>query len=103
MMNSEEQNIENIRDYLLLSDHICTSGQPAEQQFQFIKNSGYDVIINLAVLTSPEALPSEESIVRSYGLDYFHIPVIWDSPSIENLHLFFEAMKLFAHKNLFIV
>jgi protein tyrosine phosphatase (PTP) superfamily phosphohydrolase (DUF442 family) len=101
-MNSKKQNIKNIRDYLLLSDRICTSGQPTEEQFKFIKNSGYHVIINLAILTSPEALSYEESIVKDYGLDYYHIPVIWDSPLIENLLRFFEAMKLFSDKKIFI-
>ena len=101
-MNSKKQQIENIRDYLLLSDRICTSGQPTEDQFQLIKNSGYQFIINLAVLTSPEALPFEESIVQNHGLDYYHIPVAWDSPSIENLIKFIDIMNVCWAKKIFI-
>ena len=71
-------------------------------QFQLIKNAGYQVIINLSVLSSQEALPFEKSIVENHGLDYYHIPVVWDSPSLENLLQFMETVNVCYDKKIFI-
>ena len=100
--NEYVQNIEGIRNFFYISDRIGTSGQPTKEQFKFIGESGYEVIINLAVLSSLEALPDEQKIVNECGLEYIHIPVIWDSPTQNDLIKFFEVMKLAIKKKVFV-
>ncbi|HEY9694745.1 MAG TPA: protein tyrosine phosphatase family protein [Oculatellaceae cyanobacterium] len=94
--------IENIYNFLKISDSITTAGQPTTEQFTLIKLSNYQVVINLALFDSPNALPNEESIVKSLGMEYIHIPVIWENPTIEDMTRFFSVIKNFSNKQIFI-
>lgn len=94
--------IEDIYNFLKLSDRIATSGQPNQEQFQAIKAAGYQVIVNLALPESPNALKDEKQIVESQGMQYVHIPVIWENPTIENVTDFFSVMEAIADKKVFV-
>ena len=82
-----------IRAYFKVSDLIATSGQPTEDQFSKIADSGYSLVINLALPTSTHAIPNERDIVESLGMSYLHIPVSWDEPKLSDLQQFFAAMQ----------
>lgn len=79
------RDIEQIYNYLKLSDSVATAGQPTEAQLSLIKESGYQVVVNLALSESPKALPHEQAIVESLGMHYIHIPVLWENPTIVDL------------------
>ena len=49
----EQIELKSIYNFLQISNLIATSGQPKEEQFSAIKNSGYQVLINLGLLTLP--------------------------------------------------
>jgi protein tyrosine phosphatase (PTP) superfamily phosphohydrolase (DUF442 family) len=95
----------DIRNFLPLSGRIATAGQPAADQFQAIRDAGYEVVINLAMPDSTYALPNEKEVVAGHGMRYVHIPVRWESPTLEDAGRFFHAMddaaaagqKVFAH------
>jgi len=95
--------LQQIRSYLRISDTLATAGQPAPEQFVAIRNAGYQVVINLAMPTSTNALPNEGEIVAELGMDYVHIPVVWKNPTANDLERFFAAMdshqgrKVFVH------
>lgn len=90
--------IKEIYNYLKLSDSVATAGQPTEAQFSVIKESGYQVVVNLAVSDSPKALPHEQAVVESQGMQYVHIPVAWENPTLENVARFFSVMEGNADK-----
>ncbi|AFZ13370.1 hypothetical protein Cri9333_2504 [Crinalium epipsammum PCC 9333] len=94
--------IENIYNFFKISEFIATAGQPTLEQLTIIKLSNYQAVINLALLDSPNALPNEESIVKSLGMEYIHLPVIWENPTIEDITRFFSLMKNFSNKRVFI-
>ena len=94
--------IENIYNFLKLSDTIATAGQPTEEQFSAIKEAGYQVVVNLALPDSPNALSDEKKVVEAQGMQYAHIPVIWDNPTVEDVALFFSLMEAITDKNIFI-
>jgi protein tyrosine phosphatase (PTP) superfamily phosphohydrolase (DUF442 family) len=94
--------IEDIYNFLKLSDAIATSGQPTPEQFQAIKEAGYQVIVNLALPESSNALKDEKQIVESQGMQYVHIPVVWEKPTIENVTEFFSVMEANADKQVFV-
>lgn len=96
------QSIQNIYNFLKLSNSIATSGQPTAEQFSAIKAAGYQVVVNLALPESTNALPDEKNIVEAQGMQYIHIPVIWEKPTIEDVKDFFSIMKANADKTLFI-
>jgi protein tyrosine phosphatase (PTP) superfamily phosphohydrolase (DUF442 family) len=94
--------VTDIYNFLALSDAIGTAGQPLEEQFSAIKNAGYQVVINLALATSPQALPNEKEMVEQHGMEYIHIPVVWENPRVEDALHFFDAMKAHADRKVFV-
>ena len=94
--------IEDIPAYLKLTDQIATSGQPGEAHLAEIAGAGYQVVINLALTGKEYSLPDEAGLVRSLGMEYIHIPVVWTEPTRQNLEEFFAAMRANTDKKIFI-
>jgi len=94
--------IEDIYNFLKISDSIATAGQPTAAQFSAISKSGYQVVVNLALLKSLNALADEQAVVEAEGMEYVHIPVIWDNPTLEDIKRFFTVMETNADKNVFV-
>lgn len=94
--------MEYIYNYLKVSDSIATSGQPTKEQFPAIKESGYQTVVNLALPTSANALPNEKKVVENLGMQYVHIPVIWENPTLEDVEQFFNVMKANVNKKIFV-
>jgi protein tyrosine phosphatase (PTP) superfamily phosphohydrolase (DUF442 family) len=92
-----------VLNFLPISEHIGSGGQPTAEQFSDIKDAGYDLVVNLAMPDSTNALPNEAELVREQGMQYVHIPVIWEAPKDDDLDRFFEIMdqnrlrKVFVH------
>lgn len=85
-----------------ISAEIGTAGQPNAFQFALIRSAGYQVVINLALSTSENALLNEATIARSTGLEYIHIPVVWDKPTLMDFEFFCQVMRRKQGKKLFI-
>ncbi|WP_171977643.1 MULTISPECIES: protein tyrosine phosphatase family protein [Brasilonema] len=97
-----DNKIENIYNYIKISDFIATSGQPTIKEFSAIQQAGYQIVVNLALPESTNALPEEKQIVESQGMQYVHIPVVWEKPTIENLNEFFSVMEANTDKKVFV-
>lgn len=97
------ERIENIDNFLKLSEKVATAGQPTEAQLGSIAQSGYQVIVNLALLESPKALPNEQAIVESLNMEYVHIPVVSETPTFEDIDRFFKVMQNNANKLVFVL
>jgi protein tyrosine phosphatase (PTP) superfamily phosphohydrolase (DUF442 family) len=95
--------LQDIKNFLLIHPSLGTGGQPTAKQLAAVQSAGFEVVINLVPASSPEALPAEQSIVTSLGMEYFHIPVIWDAPTRQDLDRFFAVLDqnqergVFAH------
>jgi protein tyrosine phosphatase (PTP) superfamily phosphohydrolase (DUF442 family) len=92
----------NIYNMLSLTDNLGTSGQPTSAQLAAIKEAGYEVVINLATGTTPRDLPNEADVVATQGMEYIHIPVVWDNPTEADLAHFFEVMDTTQDKKRFV-
>lgn len=95
------QEITSIYNFLQLSN-VATAGQPTVTQFSDIKNAGYEIVVNLALPTSTNALPNEQELVETQGMEYVHIPVAWENPTLEDIERFFRVMQTNADKNVFV-
>jgi len=92
-----------IANYRPIDARLATSGQPNEQQLAAIAAEGYEVIINLALHDDPRySLSDETGTVRSLGLEYVHIPVKFDAPTVQDLRAFFEAMERHARRRVWV-
>jgi uncharacterized protein (TIGR01244 family) len=74
-----------------LADDILTAGQPTPEQLARLAAEGVRLVVNLALPTSSGALPDERTTVTTLGMDYRHVPVVFESPRRED-YLEFEAI-----------
>ena len=85
--------IASIYNYVPINDHIASSGQPTREQFEFIKQAGFEVVINLALASSEGAVTDEDAIVTEQGMTYLHIPVDFANPTLTDAQTFFGLMR----------
>lgn len=82
--------IKNLRSY---SSSFYSSGQPSATQLKALKDDGFERIIYIAFSDHEHSLAKEDRLVKSLGMDYLHIPVIWDKPAANDFMLFASAMQ----------
>ena len=73
--------LQNIYHYEQVTPAIASSGQPKADEFEWIKQAGYQTVINLAMADSDNAIPNEGSIVAGLGMTYIHLPVDFANPT----------------------
>lgn len=94
--------IEDIQDFYRISADLLTAGQPTADQLAEIFAAGCQVVINLGMPDSPDALEDEDSWVRQLGMEYISIPVIWRAPTRADLDAFFSALDRCQGKKVFV-
>jgi enamine deaminase RidA (YjgF/YER057c/UK114 family)/protein tyrosine phosphatase (PTP) superfamily phosphohydrolase (DUF442 family) len=94
--------LSSIKDFLLLSDDLATAGQPTEDELGAIAARGFEVVINLALATSPGALPDEAAAVARHGMTYVHIPIDFSAPEVPAALRFFETLRAHRERKLFV-
>lgn len=82
-----------ILNYIKINELISTSGQPKPEEFEYIANEGFEVIVNLAVSCSSNALENEDKIVTNLNMTYIHIPVNFENPNLSDLKLFLTILQ----------
>jgi protein tyrosine phosphatase (PTP) superfamily phosphohydrolase (DUF442 family) len=99
---SINKTLEQIVNFYQIDENIATSGQPMTEQFQAISAKGFEVIINLALSDSPNAIEDENKIIKNLNMTYVHIPVDFKFPEVEDLELFFKCMEKHSNKKIFV-
>jgi protein tyrosine phosphatase (PTP) superfamily phosphohydrolase (DUF442 family) len=90
-----------IYNFYKVSDRLACSGQPTEVQLKQLADEQYQVVINLAPHTNKFALSDETGSVKTLGMEYFNIPVVFDSPQLSELTDFIKLMDQYSsHKTL---
>ena len=98
----EANELKEIVNYIQATPRVATSGQPTEAQFSAIAESGYEVVINLAMPDSDNALEDEAAVTSALGMTYAPIPVPWDAPQRAHLAEFAETMRRHADKKVWV-
>jgi len=94
--------LEEIRNYLKLTDRLATGGMPGPEHFAAIREAGFEAVINLALPTSDYALPNEGELVSAQGMTYVYIPVKFDAPKPEDFERFSLVMRAFDGRPVFV-
>jgi protein tyrosine phosphatase (PTP) superfamily phosphohydrolase (DUF442 family) len=94
--------LEDITNYIRVSDRIASSGQPKEHEFKDIAQAGFEVVINLAMPNSDNAIPEEGYIVTARKMHYIHIPVPFEAPQPEHIKDFIAVMDGFEQKKVWV-
>lgn len=87
---AELSDISNYREY---SSVFSSSGQPTKDQLVMLKEAGFERIIYLAFSNNENALADEDVVVKELGMDYVHIPVIWEQPAAADFYAFAGSMQ----------
>lgn len=87
--------ITNFREY---SPTLASSGQPLDMQFEMLKAEGFERIIYIAFTDSGKAIANEDVIVKGLGMEYIHIPVIWEQPTAADFYAFADVMQRYPDK-----
>lgn len=93
----------DIRNFQAIDERLGTAGQPTEAQLGDIAADGYAAVVNLGLLDPKYCLPDEAASVASLGLEYRHIPVRFEAPTVEDFRTFaatmdgWEGKKVFVH------
>jgi uncharacterized protein (TIGR01244 family) len=94
--------LKHIRNFLRIDDRLATSGMPRPDDFAALRQAGFDVVINLALPTSDNALPNEAELVSAQGMAYVHIPVKFDAPEPADFERFTQLMDVFVGQKVFV-
>ena len=76
------------------SPSLTASGQPTAEALGLAARSGYSRVIFLAFTNHQNALEHEDVIVKALDMEFIHIPVQWDAPSLADFNAFAAAMKV---------
>ncbi|MGA1932317.1 protein tyrosine phosphatase family protein [Arcobacter sp. YIC-464] len=85
--------MEDILNYIKINELIHTSGQPTIEQFSKLKEEEFEVIINIALCNSSNALENEDKIVSELGMTYIHLPIDFEEPKLSDLKLFINILQ----------
>jgi len=94
--------LDRIRNFLRIDDRLASSGMPQPDDFAALRQAGFDVVINLALPTSDNALPNEGELVSAQGMTYVHIPVKFDAPQPADFERFTRVMDACAGQQVFV-
>lgn len=89
----ESNKMNEILNFRQYSPTFASAGQPTREQLQIIKDSGYERVIYIAFSTVGPAIPEEDQLVKALGMDYLHIPVDFNNPTIRDFNTFADAMQ----------
>ena len=82
--------IDNYRQY---SPYFSSSGQPSAAQLKAVSEAGFKRVIYIAFSDNKTAIDAEDRVVKSLGMDYLHIPVDFDRPTLEDFEDFAAVMN----------
>jgi len=96
----ELSDISNYRQY---SELFSSAGHPTALQLEKIEQQGFERVIYLAFTDNDTAIEDEDRVVKQLGMDYVHIPVDWENPTLADFKTFADVMgnentmKTFLH------
>jgi protein tyrosine phosphatase (PTP) superfamily phosphohydrolase (DUF442 family) len=94
--------LSEIHNYLRITDQVGTAGQPTAEEFALIAREGFEVVINLALPISDNAIPNEGGIVTGLGMSYVHIPVDFEAPQLADYRMFSGMMSSCGERRVFV-
>ncbi len=94
--------LNHIRNFLRIDDRLATSGMPMPDDFAALRQAGFDVVINLALPTSDNAMSNEGELVSAQGMTYVHLPVKFDAPQPADFEQFTRVTDACAGQKVFV-
>lgn len=94
LFKQKNDSIESVYNYLLIDNLFVTSDQPSENQFELIRDAGFETIINLAPNSVLEnSVVNETEVLANLGMKYIHIPVDFKNPTEDDFAKFVSCVQ----------
>jgi protein tyrosine phosphatase (PTP) superfamily phosphohydrolase (DUF442 family) len=77
-------------------------GNPQQSNYKPQSRRASRTAINLATHQAGESLKNEAILVRSLGMNYYHIPVEWENPQLSNFVAFEQVIDEVSTSKTFI-
>lgn len=81
---------------------LTSAAQPSGEWLKHVKDSKYDLVINLAPPQSHGSIDNEGGLVGRAGVTYVNIPVAFGAPKPEEFRFFSDVMKASAGRNVLV-
>jgi protein tyrosine phosphatase (PTP) superfamily phosphohydrolase (DUF442 family) len=91
-----------IYNFRFANDSIITGGMPTAEQIRSAAEEGFEAVINLATYEPGHSLENEAGLVEALGMTYHHIPVVWNSPQMDDFIRFEIVLKGLATRKVLI-
>jgi protein tyrosine phosphatase (PTP) superfamily phosphohydrolase (DUF442 family) len=83
-----DEGLSGISNYREYSPQFSSSGQPSATQLKVVSKAGFERVIYLAFSDNDTAIEAEDRVVKELGMDYVHIPVDFENPTLEDFEDF---------------
>ncbi len=84
--------LSEVSNYRQYSELFSSSGQPSAEQLAVAAEQGFERVIYLAFTDNETAIEDEDRVVKQLGMDYVHIPVDFDDPTLADFKMFAAIM-----------
>jgi protein tyrosine phosphatase (PTP) superfamily phosphohydrolase (DUF442 family) len=96
------ESLDRLKKFRTAGSHIATAGQPTVEQLRAVAVAGYRLVINLGLADPRYCLPDEAATVAALGMDYRHIPVLFDAPTLEDFQQFTAILDRRTRDRIFV-
>jgi len=88
-----DDGVSDIGNYREYSPEFSSAGQPTAEQLKAVSEAGFKRVIYLAFNDNDTAIKKEDRVVKELGMDYVHIPVDFENPTLEDFEDFAAVMN----------
>jgi protein tyrosine phosphatase (PTP) superfamily phosphohydrolase (DUF442 family) len=85
--------LEDIVNYREYSATLSSAGQPGQDAFAAIAEAGFERVVYLAFSDDQTAVPGEDRALENLGIEFVHVPVVWEAPTVSDFRAFAGAMQ----------
>ncbi|HLT63814.1 MAG TPA: protein tyrosine phosphatase family protein [Pseudohongiella sp.] len=93
MLEPENPELAKVMNFRQYSESFASAGQPTAEQYQTLRDAGFQRVIYIAFSDNRNAVPHADQIVKGLGMDYVHIPVDWNNPTTRDFYAFADVMR----------
>ena len=88
-----DDGVDDIINFRSYSDAFASAGQPTAEQLASVREAGYERVIYLAFSDHENSLAQEDRVVIGLGMQYLHLPIDWNSPTVDDFGVFAATMR----------
>ena len=83
----------DVVNYLAYDDRLASAGAVTVPGLERLRADGLEQVVYIGYFTDDVALPGEDRVVDSLGMNFVQVPVAGGAPSFEDFELFAAVMR----------